>query len=391
VKAHPYLINNVEEGKGIRLEHLDPRQKMFDEKWLQDLLIRYPDLLPTGEIESIFHPLVVIGREIPVMTGRIDLLYMSTRGYPVMVETKLWRNPEAKREVVAQALEMAIAFSKWDFEYLEEQAGSYASKLTGKKVSLRSLLEENPADAELDYGAFRDSVERNLEMGRFLIAIVGDKIRSSSLEILTELNKYPALGFRMAMIELECFSVGGERDESLLIVPRIAKKTEIMERPVMGVRMTRDGKPVVKVEVPRVPGKAKPITLTEHAFWEMLKEKAPGSYQKARDLCEKLREDPFIEILPGVNGLRFRKTLEQSNQRVSLFFITTDSLVHVKLQAPRQQFASLGFDVKIVDKFGARVKEILNGFSAPIEKVDTEAFKNALDDFITDLDQQEEK
>jgi len=69
----------------------------------------------------------------------------------------------------------------------------------------------------------------------------------------------------------------------------------------------------------------------------------------------------------------------------------TDSSVHVRQQAPRQQFESLGFDGKIVEKFGARVKEILNGFSAPIEKVDTEAFRNALDDFIADLDAQEEK
>jgi hypothetical protein len=72
---------------------------------------------------------------------------------------------------------------------------------------------------------------------------------------------------------------------------------------------------------------------------------------------------------------------------VSLFFITTDSSVHARLQAPGQQFQSLGFDVKIVEKFGARVKEILNGFSAPIEKVDSEAFKKALDDFITDMDE----
>jgi hypothetical protein len=103
-----------------------------------------------------------------------------------------------------------------------------------------------------------------------------------------------------------------------------------------------------------------------------------------------VREHPFIEISPGVNGLRFQKTLQQSNQRVSLFFIITDSSVHARLQAPRQQFQSLGFDFKIVEKFGARVKEILNGFSAPIEKVDTEAFKKALDDFITDLHEQEE-
>jgi hypothetical protein len=94
---------------------------------------------------------------------------------------------------------------------------------------------------------------------------------------------------------------------------------------------------------------------------------------------------------PSVKGLGFRKTLQQSNQRVSLFFITTDSSVHVRLQAPRQQFESLGLETKIVENFGAGVKEILNGFSAPIEKVDTEAFMNALDDFITDLDEQEEK
>jgi hypothetical protein len=50
----------------------------------------------------------------------------------------------------------------------------------------------------MDYGAFRDNVERNLKLGRFLIAIVGDRIRSSSLEIISELNRYPALSFQMA-------------------------------------------------------------------------------------------------------------------------------------------------------------------------------------------------
>jgi intergrase/recombinase len=106
--------------------------------------------------------------------------------------------------------------------------------------------------------------------------------------------------------------------------------------------------------------------------------------------CPSLRLEVMAKW-PSVKGLGFRKTLQQSNQRVSLFFITTDSSVHVRLQAPRQQFESLGLETKIVENFGARVKEILNGFSAPIEKVDTEAFMNALDDFITDLDEQEEK
>ena len=32
MKAHPYLINNIQGGKGVRLERLDPREKMVDEK-----------------------------------------------------------------------------------------------------------------------------------------------------------------------------------------------------------------------------------------------------------------------------------------------------------------------------------------------------------------------
>jgi hypothetical protein len=71
--------------------------------------------------------------------------------------------------------------------------------------------------------------------------------------------------------------------------------------------------------------------------------------------------------------------------------ITTDSSVNVRLQAPRQQFESLGFDTKIVEKFGARVKDILNGFTAPIDQVDIGAFERALSDFITDLIQLEEE
>jgi RecB family endonuclease NucS len=114
MRAHPYLIDKTLRGKERRLENIDPRAKDFDEKWLQDLLIRHPDLLPTGEIEPIFHPLMVIGREVIVDQGRIDVLYVSPNGYPVIIETKLWRNPEAKREVVAQVLDLALAFSKWN-------------------------------------------------------------------------------------------------------------------------------------------------------------------------------------------------------------------------------------------------------------------------------------
>jgi hypothetical protein len=96
----------------------------------------------------------------------------------------------------------------------------------------------------------------------------------------------PRSASRWQMIELECFSVGNKPDGSLLIVPRIAKRTEIIERSVVEVKVTREGAPEIQVsqeKAPSGPGKPK-ITLTENAFWDMLKEKAPASVEKARDL-----------------------------------------------------------------------------------------------------------
>jgi len=96
MQAYPYLVQDMSSLQGERLSPVDPSQKEFDEKWLQDFLINHPDLLPTADIEHIFHPIVPIGKEVPVAGGRIDLLYVSERGYPVVVETKLWRNPEGQ-------------------------------------------------------------------------------------------------------------------------------------------------------------------------------------------------------------------------------------------------------------------------------------------------------
>ena len=39
----------------------------------------------------------------------LDNLIMTNRGQLALVEVKLWRNPEARRKVVAQALDYAAA------------------------------------------------------------------------------------------------------------------------------------------------------------------------------------------------------------------------------------------------------------------------------------------
>lgn len=395
MKAYPYLIHDLSSQKGERLSRLDPRKKEFDEKWLQGFLTNHPDILPTGDIEPIFYPLVLIGKEVQVTEGRIDILYLSGSGYPVIVETKLWRNPESKREVVAQILDMAFAFSKWSYEQLDQYTKRFSKIFYCQERSLFALMEESLGEIDMEHDEFCDHVEKNLNLGRFLVAVVGDKIRSSTLEILNELNRYPGLGLELAMIELECFTFKNEETPSLLIIPRIAKKSEIIERSIVEVKIQHDQrKPEVEIsqeKEKKIGKKVSRPTLTEAKFWEMLKEKAPDDYHRVKEFVEGLNDDALIEMTPGVNGLRFRRILSESDRSISLFFITTDSSVHVRLRAPIQQFESLGLDTGTVDEFGKEVKLIMNGFSSPFNQIDVEAFKKALSIFCEKIDEAEIK
>lgn len=90
------IIN--ENGLVTKLNRIPFMQGSFNEAWLQELLEDNPTLIPSGEVNGEYAPLVCIGREVPVgsgdMQGYIDNLYITPSGCIVVVETKLFRNQE---------------------------------------------------------------------------------------------------------------------------------------------------------------------------------------------------------------------------------------------------------------------------------------------------------
>jgi RecB family endonuclease NucS len=111
----PYLVGANESRRLARVSNID---KKLNEQWVQKLLFENPSLLPAIEIESAFSPVISIARELPTKAGSIDLLFISPYGYIILVETKLFRNPEARREVVAQTLDYAKELSQWSYDDL---------------------------------------------------------------------------------------------------------------------------------------------------------------------------------------------------------------------------------------------------------------------------------
>lgn len=94
----PLLID--ENGEIIKLEKRTP----LNELAIQNLIYENPDLIPFSDIDESYNPIVSICKELKTNAGPLDVLMVSPNGEICIVETKLWKNPQARREVIADYL-----------------------------------------------------------------------------------------------------------------------------------------------------------------------------------------------------------------------------------------------------------------------------------------------
>jgi hypothetical protein len=191
----------------------------FNEAFIQDIVFENPECLPISDIDESFNPLIPICKELNTAVGPLDILMINPNGEIAIIETKLWRNPESRRKVVAQILDYAKELSTWTYEDLQREVNR---KLGTNKKSLYEIVKEKNSDLILEEPYFIDSISRNLFRGRFLLLIVGDGIREGASAIAEFLSNSAHLNFTFAQIELNVYK--GE-DKGVLIVPKTLVKT----------------------------------------------------------------------------------------------------------------------------------------------------------------------
>ena len=225
-EGQPVLIQT---GSSTKLERVPFLEKSFREHWIQELIHTQPSLLPIDDIDSNFAPLIPLGREMPTSVGSIDNLFVSPEGYLTIVETKLWRNPEARREVVGQILDYAKELNKWSFTDLNNAVKACSEN---KEGIVESIKRYEPIDeSEIQY--LIDNISKNLSRGRFLLLIVGDGIRESVEDMVEYLSQTPQLFFTLALIELQVFKFPKEID-SFLVIPQVVTRTQEVTRAILG-------------------------------------------------------------------------------------------------------------------------------------------------------------
>ena len=150
------------------------------------------------------------------------------RGRLVVLEAKLWRNPEARRKVIGQILDYAKELSHWTYETLDAAVRAARRRDQGAARSLFDVVSEQHSG--LDEAQFIDTVSRSLLRGELLLLIAGDGIRENVGAITNFIEDHGTFHFTFGLVEMAIYRMPdgahlGEpdsesEDEELDAIPR---------------------------------------------------------------------------------------------------------------------------------------------------------------------------
>lgn len=217
-EGEPQVVRRVPEGEANR------------EYRLRDLIHDHPEIMPVHALDPSYGRVFTVAKELSVPgVGFIDVVLADERGRLVVVECKLWKNPQARREVVGQILDYARELSRYGYEDLQRQI-SVARRRSGNV--LYDLARE--AGSELTEAAFVDRVTRDLAAGRFLLLVVGDGITEGTRRIGEYLRDQPGLAFEFGLVEIAEYRYIDETGrERTIMQPRVLAQTTVIERHVI--------------------------------------------------------------------------------------------------------------------------------------------------------------
>jgi len=284
---------------------------VYDEAWLQNLLFAHPEAIPVDEVDASFGPLVPICMELDTReAGFIDALFANSLGLLTIAEFKLWRNPEARREVIGQILDYARVLRRWSYADLKREI-SRVLKKPGEN-SLFDLVKGRHPD--LDEARLIDNVSRNLRQGRFLLLTIGDGIREGVESIAGYVQDHAGLHFTFGLIEAPVY----ELDQGRRIVqPRVLARTAIVNRSV--VELKSDELRVAEEEEQaeeETPSEPTELEIQYEAFWT--------------ELLRTLKLDDVTQPLPRPRrGENIYFMLPPKRMWISAFFSRTTSSIGV--------------------------------------------------------------
>jgi len=242
----------LRDGESVRVVE---QTRYATEQELQDFLLNYPDLIPLDEAETGALPLMPIGREVAVASGSIDVLYMDASGMLTVAETKLKRNPEARREVLGQVLEYAAALATWSSQDIGALAQAFLGSERAPKDykgqsfedAVKNLARRTSPESEQEFSIddLRAKIGDNLRNGQMRLIVAVDDIHDPLRSTVTFLNTHS--NFQIYLLQVVRFS----SEHQDIFVPSLFGYAKKVKPPP-----TRWNPTTFRAELERLPSKA---------------------------------------------------------------------------------------------------------------------------------------
>jgi len=330
----------------VELQRIDLNESSIMETWVQELVFEHPAVLPIEDIDPWFAPPVPIAREVTTTAGSIDALYVSPTGGLTIVETKLWRNPEARRQVVGQILDYAAALSSWSYDELDNVARNATGTSLWEQVA--GIHGGGPPLSEAD---FVDTVARDLRAGRFLLLVVGDGIRDEVERMASYVQSSPRLQFHLALVELR---IHEDLKHSIrTVVPSVVAQTQEVIRAVVHVNVAESASVEVKVTVP---GNDAPVTDLDWLRSELEEHTKPYLASFVFEMLDAFRQDPRFKLDRRVSSISLRLKNPIGHQNFTVLVFTTHGEVYPGWL--QQQCEATGIPVEVGFRFVAALSEL---------------------------------
>ena len=176
------------------------------EEELEAFIERNPDIIGSGRGDTRTRWL----RQLQPRAGNyLDLIGVSSDGAITIVECKLGRNREERREVVAQVLEYASALWKMSLEGLE----TLFRARDGAGQSPFEFFANQ--DSEWDIDEARRAASANLEHGRFRLVVAVDEVSEKLKKIVEYVNARGKGELQLIAVALPRYGAAG----SAVLVP----------------------------------------------------------------------------------------------------------------------------------------------------------------------------
>lgn len=343
--------------------------KEFNEAWVRDLLYKNPQLLPVQQLKPDAREFLPIAVEVPFPdVGKADLVGVTTGGYPVIVETKLWRNPDARRKVMAQLIDYIKEMAKQDYEWFEKLWREHHPKSANPNLFKAA---SDASTIELDETEFADRIGHACQVGDVLGFIVGDGIKHGLLKLVSYLAKHSShLRYSMTLLELRCHKLP---TGSLAVIPNIVQEVSPVERGHYRIEMPPELAGQIKLSSvaespPSDQAPRRKPNLTEDEFWRKLELIVGANYtERIKAFVSDIEERAVLDLDPDKRSLIFKiYPRDMPEKTLNIFSIRPDGRALGYRDGPEKATESWGVphsqSCELFEEYGKQLNKISTHF-----------------------------